>query len=75
MSDYLKSISNLEKDITVVETESPVVNVENPIVSASSIPPLITEADSGGVLNQKSEILAEYQAPKTIIVRKYRLKK
>ena len=75
MNDYLKSISNLEKDITASKIDPPVIISETPIVSASSNPPLSTEADASGVQNQSNESPAEYLTPKTIKVRKYRLKK
>ena len=75
MNDYLKSISNLEKDITASKVDPPAIIEETPIVSASSNPPLSTETDISGVQNQNNEVPAEYLTPKTIKVRKYRLKK
>ena len=75
MNDYLKSISNLEKDITASKIESPAIIGETPIVFVSSKSPLSTEADISGVQNLNNETPAEYLIPKTIRVRKYRLKK
>lgn len=75
MNDYLKSISNLEKGITALKVESSDIIEGTPIVSAPLTPPLITDADTIGVQNQNNELPAEYLTPRTIKVRKYRLKK
>ena len=75
MNDYLKSISNLEKDITASKVESPAIIEETPIVSASLTPPLSTEVDTSSLQKQDNEVPAEYLTPQTVKVRKYRLKK
>ena len=75
MNDYLKSINNLEKEITDSIIEPQAIIEEIPILSESSNPPMNTETENKGIQNQNNESFADYLSPRTIIVRKYRLKK
>ncbi len=73
MNNYIKSISNLETDITESLNE-PLSNSDRiPIITVSSSPPSKTEVIVNDIKN--NEPSAEYLTPKTIKVKKYRLKK